>query len=171
MQEKTQNAGAIGFGTTPLYNACQFGFALPENSLAVVQLLLASGADPNQRIDYDSPISGRLDRGLTALMFAATAHVAQTLLDAGATVDATDEHGVTPLMRAAARGGAEVVKLLIQRGANPKAKSKTRTTAADFARSKLEMFAGHVVGPGGVVDQKVKDRVDAYQAVLDLLES
>lgn len=164
------NAVALGFGTTPLYNACQHGFASPENSLAVVQLLLASGADPNKRIDYDSPISGRLDRGLTALMFAATADVAQALLDAGASVDATDEHGVTPLMRAAGRGGAEVVKLLIQRGANPNAKSKNGTTAADFARSKLEMFSGHVIGRGGLVYQKVKDRVDAYQTVVDLLE-
>jgi ankyrin repeat protein len=160
----------LGFGTTPLYNACQHGFVSPENSLAVVQLLLASGADPNKRIDYDSPVTSRLDRGLTALMFAPTADVAQVLLDAGAVVDATDELGVTPLMRAAGTGGIEVVKLLLQQGANPKKKSKNGMTAADFARSKLELFAGHVVGPGGVVDQKVKARVDAYQAVVDLLD-
>jgi ankyrin repeat protein len=139
-------------------------------SLAVVQLLLASGADPNKQFDHDSPISGRLDRGLTALMFAATPDVAEALLDAGASVDATDEHGVTPLMRAAGRGSAGVVKLLLQRGATPKAKSKNGTTAADFARSKLEMFSGDAfLGQGKPADRKVKERIEIYQAVLTML--
>ena len=165
------NAIALGFGTTPLYNACQQGFASAENSLAVVRLLLARGADPNKQFDYDSPISGRLDRGLTALMFAATADVAQALLDAGAAVDATDAHGVTPLMHAAGRGGIDVVTLLLQQGANPKAKSKSGTTAADFARSKLEMFSGHAFsGQGGPADQKVKERIEIYQAVVKMLK-
>jgi hypothetical protein len=87
------------------------------------------------------------------------------LLNAGAVVDASDELGVTPLMRAAERGGVDVVKLLLQQSANPKAKSKNGTTAADFARSKLDMFSGL----GDSADQKVKERIEVYQTVLKAL--
>jgi hypothetical protein len=161
------NAVAIGRGFTPLYNACFGGSFAPDKSLAAVQLLLDRGADPNKRFDYDSPIDGRLDRGLTALMMAATAEVAKALLDAGAEVNVADGHGVTPLMRAAGSGRVGVVKVLLQSKADAEAKSSDGRSAADFALSKLEFFTENIEG---CVPGKVEERIASYRAVLGLLK-
>jgi ankyrin repeat protein len=42
----------------------------------------------------------------------------EALLDAGADIDATDEHGQTALMNAARDGHTPVVRLLVERGAD-----------------------------------------------------
>lgn len=55
------------------------------------------------------------------------------LLDAGADVDALDEHGQTALMNAAYRGDAELVQVLIGRGANLNVTAKYRLTALMLA--------------------------------------
>jgi ankyrin repeat protein len=49
---------------------------------------------------------------------------AKLLLDRGATVDAADGEGVTPLVLAAYRGHTDVVKLLLERGAFVNAQEK-----------------------------------------------
>jgi ankyrin repeat protein len=41
----------------------------------------------------------------------------QNLIDGGATIDCTDEDGMTPLMLAAGGGHLEVAKLLLAKGA------------------------------------------------------
>ncbi len=161
------NAVALGRGFTPLYSACFGGFFAPEKSLAAVRLLLERGANPNQRFEYDSPIDGRLDRGLTALMFASTADVAKALLDAGAEVNVADERGVTPLMRAGGSGRVAVAKVLLESGADADAQSAVGHTAADLARSKLDFFTQNIeqCKPG-----KAEERIHAYREILRLLD-
>ncbi len=56
-----------------------------------------------------------------------------TLLDAGADVDALDEHGQSALMNAAYRGDAELAQVLIERGANLNHTAKYRLTALMLA--------------------------------------
>lgn len=55
------------------------------------------------------------------------------LLDAGADINALDEHGQTALMNAAYRGDAELTQLLIQRGAELDHAAKYRLTALMLA--------------------------------------
>jgi uncharacterized protein len=58
-------------------------------------------------------------------------------LDAGVYVDAEDESsGMTALMEAADYGRIDVVRLLIQRGANPKARNRLGTTAQEIAQAR-----------------------------------
>lgn len=53
-----------------------------------------------------------------AAVKAGNASALRALADAGADVDARDEHGQTALMNAAREGHTEVVRLLIERGAD-----------------------------------------------------
>jgi len=97
---------------TPLYIAAENGNA------AMVQKLLAGGADPNQTV---------LSQSETPLMFAARSgnvDSVKALLDKGAQVDATEKlRGSTALMWAAEQAHPEVLKLLLARGAKPDAKT------------------------------------------------
>ena len=95
-------------GSTPLMYAALYGDS------DWVRLLLESGADPNSRNDA----------GTTALMWAlADAEKTRLLLDHRADVNARSDDGRTPLIIAASQhGSGAVVKLLLDRGANPAVK-------------------------------------------------
>jgi ankyrin repeat protein len=94
-------------GSTPLMYAALYGNA------DSVQLLLEAGADPNIRNDA----------GATALLWAVDDRdKTRLLLQAGADANARSNDGRTPLLSATSRvGSAEVVKLLLDHGANPSA--------------------------------------------------
>ena len=96
-------------GSTPLMYAALYGDA------AAVRLLLEKGADPNLRNDASA----------TALMWAIPdLEKTQLLIEHGADVNARSDDARTPLLIAAGRTGSRpVVKLLIDRGANPSAKA------------------------------------------------
>jgi len=96
-------------GSTPLM------YAVLDGDAAAVRALLDGGADPNVRNDA----------GAVALMWA-TNDVEKTrlLLEHGAKVDAKSDDGRTALLIAAGqRGAAPVVKLLLDRGADPSMKA------------------------------------------------
>lgn len=162
------NSVAIVGGFTPLYSACFGSSFAPEKSLQAVRLLLEYGADPNKKFDYDSMIDGRLERDLRVLMMAGTAEIAEALLAAGAQVNVASATGVTPLMRAAGSGRADVVRVLMNAGADASARRDDGRMAADLARDKLEFFEQNREGckPGAA-----EERIEAYRAVLRLLGS
>jgi len=92
-------------GATPLMYAALYGDA------DTVRLLLEAGADPNVRNDA----------GATALMWAVDdLDKTRLLLKGGADANARSDNGRTPLLSATVRvGSADVVKLLLDHGANP----------------------------------------------------
>lgn len=109
-------------GTTPLMNAATVG------SLDAIKILLDAGADVNARNGLD----------LTALIYGASAPAkVKLLVEAGADVNAKSKFGRTALLLAAAHpGGAETVRLLLSKGADPKAKDTTNATPlAEAARA------------------------------------
>jgi uncharacterized protein len=123
-------------GTTPLFGAAQWsGTLVPDKEkTAIVDTLLAAGADPNARDQRN---------GKTALMWAAyhrqTAMVRSLLLH-GASINVKDKYGMTALMLAAVKGSPSVVELLLAHGANknlrdkPDRFHKSGRTALDIAR-------------------------------------
>lgn len=116
--------------------------AVAGDELEVAQLLLARGADPNVSIrDWEAfvlmapqAIETLYSQGPEALINGSSAVVS--------------EHcGVTPLMKAAELGNADMVKVLLDHGADPRAKTARGETAADFARQNghgriVEMLPG-----------------------------
>lgn len=89
-------------------------------------LLVAAGADPNARA-----------AGLPVLMMSTRADVAESLLRAGAAVDARDDAGFTPLLAAILNARDEarrrLVRLFLAHGADPAARAPDGRGAARLA--------------------------------------
>src|SRR5262249_49900627 len=122
-------------GLTPLM------FMAGHGNLPAVKLLLKAGADVNAANESAFRVKNgviALSR-LTALMLSASdgsPEMIRTLLDAGAKVNATDVRGMTPLMFATASDVSDprVVRMLLDRRADPHAKSVIGETVSDWAR-------------------------------------
>jgi ankyrin repeat protein len=105
--------------------------AAARNAAAMVDMLLAKGADVTARSqfnDWPSQISSepraqyRPVGGLTALLYAARDgcfECVRSLIRAGASVNTPSPEGVTPLMMAIDNDHNEVAKLLLENGAKP----------------------------------------------------
>jgi ankyrin repeat protein len=91
------------------------GVAVTNRDKAVVQLLLDYGADPNTKLVGAPLLTEALTRDSNAIF--------QALLAKGADVNAVrDDYGETTLMIGVAMQRPDVVKLLLERGANIRAK-------------------------------------------------
>ena len=119
--EKPDLAALASDGTPPLHWAIRY-----ENAEAV-KLLIAAGADPNQKSRYDLiPLQVAVEND--------DAEMVRLLLKAGADAKARIPTGETILMAAAARGQPDVVKALIGAGAIVDAKEdSTQETALMIA--------------------------------------
>jgi ankyrin repeat protein len=114
--------GKDSHGMTPLVRAARRG------DTAVVRTLLEGHADPNLK---DSPVTRP---GWTPLMNAVHKNqlkVVRLLLAAGADANAAADNGTTPLMLASGDAGSEIVKALLEAGANPPPK-RTQGPLMDF---------------------------------------
>jgi ankyrin repeat protein len=96
----------------PLHRACERGH------VEIVKLLLAKGADPKLVAgpywDFDPLFATFLREHKVEIV--------KALLDAGANANSKDKSGTTVLMKAAKRGDAATVKLLVEKGADVNAK-------------------------------------------------
>ena len=141
--------------------------AVQKEDPAAVQKLLEQGADPNARVQdpnaphtllaflrklfSDSRHAGHSEAP-TALILAAQRNegdqVARLLLDKGADKELAGTFGYswfepgsvgTPLITAACNRHASILRLLLERGANPNAASSTKQTALMFVAVKGEV--------------------------------
>lgn len=111
-------------------------------NLEVMKVLLAKGVDVNlvDAAEGTRVKNGPIELGsFTALLYAvvnAGPDAVKMLLDAGSKVNVLDVRGMTPLMLAVGTDhpDARVIRLLLEKGADPAIKSKTGETAADWAR-------------------------------------
>ena len=108
-------------GSTP------FMYAVLYTNAATLERLLKLGADPNKGNDANA----------TALMWAATEmDKTRVLLDHGADVNARSSDMRTPLMIAARPGNSAVVKLLLDKGANPNPNPHPSAESSPLIRSR-----------------------------------
>ena len=105
------------------------GLAAYFKQPAIVRLLLDRGADPNQAAGNAAKVTA-----LHAAVSSNQLQAAEWLLDAGADVNARQQMDYTPLMGAAANARAELLDLLLARGADPARSTTEGKTAADLAR-------------------------------------
>jgi ankyrin repeat protein len=110
-------------GSTP------FMYAVLYSDAATLEQLLKKGADPNRPNDAKA----------TALMWAATnLEKTRVLLAHGANVNARSDDVRTPLMIAAGRpGGMPIVKLLLDRGADPNPTKNPDTESSPLIQAAL----------------------------------
>jgi len=119
------------YGNTALSRACF------TDRVEVVRLLLRYGAEPNVRLTYHSPVDGRTDAGVVALMCARSLEVVSTLLQAGADPNVRDADGTTVLMRAALAAPPAVTEALLSAGADPSVRNENGDTAATLVSKRV----------------------------------
>ncbi len=122
-EDPSQAAALSDDGFTALHLAV-FG-----NQAEAAQALLDRGAEVN------ALSGGNIARvpPLGTAAFARSVPLARLLLDAGADVNAQGEGGFTALHSAAQNGDAELVRLLLERGADPGLAAADGRRPADFA--------------------------------------
>ncbi|MBN1648453.1 MAG: ankyrin repeat domain-containing protein [Spirochaetales bacterium] len=101
--------------------------AVRNHHLAVVELLLADGADVNTIAD---------DRGNSVLMDACsegTAAICRCLLEAGADVNMRNKNNQTALILAIGRKSAEIAGLLLEYGADMQCRDNLGMSAVEYA--------------------------------------
>jgi cytohesin len=147
------------YGNTPLSNACF------TDRVEVVKRLLERGADPNLRITYSSPVDGRVEKGIVALMFARSFEVVRVLLEGGADPNVHDEDGRTPLMRVVLAAPPAAVEALLAAGADPQVRSRRGDSAADLVMRRLDWLRSSRASDSA----KGKERMANLERTLALL--
>jgi len=103
--------------------------AVRAGNVARVGILLDSGADPNKRSSYNSPLHDSARIG--------SAEITIILIKAGADVELSGFGGVRPLHSAALAGQAKVVTILLASGAKVDSRDNTGRTPL------LSFMSGH----------------------------
>jgi ankyrin repeat protein len=138
---------------------------------AVVDYLLARGADPNRSFGWDGPplVAAIMQRGMWDGANARGAAAVRYLLAHGARPDAPSSEGTTALMWAAYRGWIEVVETLLAAGAGVNARDTTNATALHWAARPSNATAVRLLLAHGA-DVRVRDK-RGHTALMRLVQS
>lgn len=101
-------------------------FAVKQNRVDYVQLLLRNGASPN--------ISDRLSRTPLQLAVDGPIEINRMLVKAGADLDVRNAGGISALMMAASKGRSDIVYMMLDAGAKLDFKDYHGKTAVDWAK-------------------------------------
>ncbi|HEX7958773.1 MAG TPA: ankyrin repeat domain-containing protein [Terriglobales bacterium] len=108
----------------------------------LMHAVLAEDADPRLvklLIQHEADVNSPDEHQWTALHFAARDQkedIVRTLLDSGASVDALDAFGDTPLWRAVMNfsGNVGIIKMLLKHGADPQKRNNSGVSPIDLAQ-------------------------------------
>ena len=132
-------------GTLPLQLACQ------ANAIEAIQALLEAGAKADITFTRASRVdNGRVFANHTPLMYAESVPAAKLLIDAGARLESADGLGWTALVKAANAGNTELVRYLIDRGANLDVRPLLEgrpVTLLEFLDSSIDFLTGKMGVP------------------------
>lgn len=117
---------------TLLLGAAMAGSALAADAKPAAQASTASLQRPGP-----APVAPRFNDIMTAVLYADQATVAQ-LLDLGRWVDKPDSNGLTPLMVAVHLRDEGMVRLLLERGADPNVQAPGGDVALEMAQASGE---------------------------------
>ena len=157
------------YGVTPL------GLASRNGNAAIIEQLVAAGADPNDPLQA-------VDAGETPLMLAARSgqlEAVTVLLGVGADVNAQETwNGQSALMWAAAEGHVPVLQRLVEHGGDIRARSNSGATPLWFAARKGSVHAVRaLLAAGSDVNEKRPDGatpllaavINGHEDLVDLL--
>lgn len=104
--------------------------AVARGNAGLVDLLLKAGADVNDNDNFygTSPLQW-------AVQLEEIPEITHILIKSGANVNAVDKHNQTPLYMAVGLKRVDIVKELLNAGANPSIKSKSGRSPIDAART------------------------------------
>lgn len=119
---------AAGASAAPakFYDDHPLAVAAEGGDAGIVRLLLEHGADATRYFDTP-PMLAAVEGGSLEVM--------KLVHEAGAPIDQPDEDGYTALMSAASRGELEIVRYLVEHGADVNAWSQGQNALADAARN------------------------------------
>jgi ankyrin repeat protein len=138
-------------GRTPLHYAVRM-----REAAMIIPLLGRHGANPNAHAaggKGTTPLMTVVEAFFEDLDKKRCAQLVRLLVQTGARIDEPDDRGDTPLALAAVNNFPELVKLLLELGANPSLRLRSGKTAADYARERgsHEMAA--------LLDSAVSDKI------------
>lgn len=150
--------------------------AVEAGQLESVQLLLASGADPNQKDNEGrGPLMWTVGLTRNDVTLSKRERMMSLLIEGGGNPDLQDARGQAPLLWASSFGRATLVKLLIDSGADVAVKDENGNSALHLAKNaevaSLLMLAGadiHAINKNGETPAamaKREGRLDALSAI------
>lgn len=132
--------------------------AIGMGYIDVIQMLLAAGADPNQKSSHgDVPIINACDK------YVPNIDMIKLLIENGANPDAQNFYGKTALHISAAEDQFEVVNLLISHGANPNIQDEKGNTPLHLAGPKM----AHLLIKNGADESIKNNNGHTYDEVTD----
>lgn len=149
--EENDTSGKAPKGVTTDMAVEPLNFALENNHVEAVKLLLENGANPNRWYPVGYEINLVQLKNVMCL---------KLMLDFGANPNAVDRCGYTPLMMAAKQGQISAAQLLLQRGANVNQQRPDRfekKTAIHIALEKGNRDIVKVLLMKGAVTSKLPD--------------